>query len=361
MVSTTAPGSSKWHALIQEDIVDPARRIIHPHHHLWPNTFNQDYLLDELWGDTDSGHNIVKTVFIECRAFYLKNGPEHLSSLGETATITEIAARSHAQQDRAQIGGIVAHADLRLGGKPEVLNEVLVAHREKSKGLLRGIRHSAARDSHPEHLLITGRAPLNLYGREDVRAGIRLLSEHDLIYHAWHFHHQNEAFYQLALAAPETTMILDHFGTPLGVGIYRNRQQEIFRQWQKDIHRIASCPNVYLKLGGLAMPDNGFGWDTRETPPGSDEFVQAQKKYYLYALEKFGVERCMFESNFPVDRLSISYAVLWNGLKKWWRISAKMRKTNCFIATLKKSIDSEFSRHHLRRPASRRLLPRRQL
>ncbi len=111
-------------------------------------------------------------------------------------------------------------------------------------------------------------------------------------------------------------MILDHFGSPLGVGIYAGCRDEIFQKWKQDIRDIAKCPNVYAKLGGLAMPDNGFGWDSRATPPDSDEFVAKQKRYYLHTIECFGPKRCMFESNFPVDRLSLSYHVLWNGLKK---------------------------------------------
>ena len=111
-------------------------------------------------------------------------------------------------------------------------------------------------------------------------------------------------------------MILDHFGTPLGVGRYRDRREEIFQAWKGDIAEIARCPNVFAKLGGLAMPDNGFGWDRRERPPSSDEFAEAQRRYYLHTIECFGPERCMLESNFPVDKLSLSYQVLWNGLKK---------------------------------------------
>ena len=111
-------------------------------------------------------------------------------------------------------------------------------------------------------------------------------------------------------------MILDHFGTPLGVGAYAGRKDEIFERWKKDIAEIAGCPNVHAKLGGMAMPDNGFGWDKNNNPPSSDEFAEAQRPYYLHTIECFGPQRCMFESNFPVDRLSISYQVLWNGLKK---------------------------------------------
>jgi predicted TIM-barrel fold metal-dependent hydrolase len=145
---------------------------------------------------------------------------------------------------------------------------------------------------------------------------MRVLGRLGYTYDTWHFHHQNAAFADLARAVPETTMILDHFGTPLGVGPYAGRREEIFVQWKLDVARIAKCPNVVARLGGLAMPDNGFGWFGRDKPPTSDEFAAAQSRYYLHMIECFTPERCMFESNFPVDKLSLSYPVLWNGLKK---------------------------------------------
>ncbi len=137
-----------------------------------------------------------------------------------------------------------------------------------------------------------------------------------LTYETWHYHYQNQAFAQLAGSVPDTVMILDHFGTPLGVGPYADRREEIFEQWKKDIADIARCENVVAKIGGMAMPDNGFGWHQRATPPTSDEFVAAQKRYYLHTIECFGPDRCMFESNFPVDKQSLSYRTLWNAFKK---------------------------------------------
>ena len=142
------------------------------------------------------------------------------------------------------------------------------------------------------------------------------LGERSLTYDAWHYHYQNREFVALARAVPDTVMVLDHFGTPLGVGPYASQREEIFEQWKLDLVELARCDNVVAKLGGLAMPDNGFGWHTAERPPSSDEFVAEQRRYYDHAIECFGPERCMFESNFPVDRTSVSYHVLWNGLKK---------------------------------------------
>jgi predicted TIM-barrel fold metal-dependent hydrolase len=207
----------------------------------------------------------------------------------------------------------VAHADLTLG---DAVEEVLQAHEAAGRGLFRGIRHALARAEDPEALMIPGRAPKGLYRDSGFREGLRALGRLGLTYDTWHYHYQNRELAELARAVPDTAIILDHFGTPLGVGPYANRREEIFEDWKQGISEVASCPNVVAKLGGMAMPDNGFGWNTRATPPRSDEFVEAQRRYYLHTIECFGPDRCMLESNFPVDKLSISYPVLYNGLKK---------------------------------------------
>ncbi len=313
-MAAVVPGTPAWLGQVKEAIVDPERRIVDPHHHLWDAPDRGSYLLEDLWGDTESGHRIEKTVFVECSASYRDAGPEHLQPVGETEFVAEIAAASAAGGTAsATIAGIVAHADLNRG---DAVREVLEAHEEAGRGLFRGIRHAGARDPYPKDLRIAGRAPESLYAGNAFRHGMRVLGRLGLTYDTWHYHHQNSAFADLARAVPETTMILDHFGTPLGVGRYRDRREEIFQAWKADIAEIARCPNVVAKLGGLAMPDNGFGWHERNVPPSSDEFTEAQRRYYLHTIECFGPERCMFESNFPVDKLSLSYHVLWNGLKK---------------------------------------------
>ncbi|MBD3649489.1 MAG: amidohydrolase family protein [Pseudomonadales bacterium] len=311
-MSSPTPGTPEWLAQVSEDIIDPDRPIIDPHHHLWQRP-NNNYLLEDLWKDTGSGHNVVKTVFVECRASYREDGPEHLRPLGETEFVVAQARESAGVDGKAEIAGIVGHADLTLGGD---VKEVLEAHLDVGDGRFRGIRHAGARDPHPEALMIAGRALEGLYGRDDFRKGMKVLGDMGLTYDTWHYHHQNQAFAELARAVPDTRMVLDHFGTPLGVGPYADRREEIFEQWKKDIEEIAQCDNVVAKIGGLAMPDNGFGWHTRETPPTSDEFVEAQRRYYLHTIECFGPDRCMMESNFPVDKFSLSYHVLYNGLKK---------------------------------------------
>ena len=300
-----------WLSQVRETAIDPDREIVDPHHHLWDRNGSR-YLLEQLWADTNAGHNVVETVFVECRSGYLTDGPEHLRPVGETRFVAELAQASAENPKGATVAAIVGHADLR---HPD-LDAVLDAHEAAGRGLFRGIRHAGAHEPAPGALTIPGRAPAGLYADPAFRRGVARLGERGLSYDTWHYHHQNRDFLDLARAVPGTTLVLDHFGTPLGVGPYAGRRDEIFAAWQDDIAAIAECSNVVAKLGGLAMPDNGFGWHERAAPPTSDEFVEAQAPYYRHAIACFGPERCMFESNFPVDRVSIGYAVLWNGLKK---------------------------------------------
>ena len=305
------PGSDAWLAQVTEEPLEPERPIVDPHHHLWKKRFGRDYLLPEFYGDTGIGHNVVKSVFMECRAFWLREGPKHLRPSGETRYITDLARQSESGS-APRIAGIVAHADLRLANTP-MLGELLDLHEEICGGRLRGIRQSAAVDRQAP-LFIDVQAPAGLYADPEFRAGLRALAARNLVFDAWHYHHQMRDFIDLARAVPECTFVLDHFGTPLGVGSWR--RDELFPQWRKDMAELARCENVHAKLGGLAMPDNGYGWHEAARPPDSDEFVAAQKQWYLHAIDCFGPRRCMFESNFPVDRLSIGYQVLWNGFKK---------------------------------------------
>jgi len=325
------PGSPEWYGQVTEEIIDPDRVIVDPHHHLWHHPGMNTYLLDDLWADTDSGHCVEKTVFVECHSEYRTEGPEHLKILGETAFVADVAEQSaRGRGTQARIAGIVAHADLALG---DAVEEVLDAHAAAGKDLFKGIRDAGARAEDPSAMMIAGGALQDLYADEGFRQGMKVLGRMGLTYDTWHYHYQNPSFAALARAVPDTTMVLDHFGTPLGVGQYAAHREEIFEQWKKDIAEIAQCENVVAKIGGMAMPDNGFGWHLRSTPPTSDEFVAAQKRYYLHTIECFGPNRCMFESNFPVDRLSISYLVLWNGLKKIVKDFSEDEKDAMFSGT----------------------------
>lgn len=331
------PGTAAWHSQVTEPIIEPERAIIDPHHHLWHGnhwTKGAPYLLNELWADTGSGHNIAKTVFIECRSNYYESGPAHLRPVGETEFVADIAKQSAAAgSNQAVISGIVGHANLTLG---DVVNKVLDAHDETGQGLFRGIRHAGSSHPNPDEAYGPGKYPPGLFLQPDFRAGVQLLGQRGYTYESWHYHFQLPDFYTLAKAAPDTTIILDHFGTPLGTKSYQNQREAIFQQWQADITKLATCPNVYAKLGGMAMPDNGFGWHEAAKPVTSDEFVATQKRYYLHAIEAFGVDRCMFESNFPVDKLSISYHVFWNACKKMVSDFSEDEKQALFYGTAAK-------------------------
>lgn len=320
-----------WLALTQEPILDPDREIVDPHHHLWLR-HGIPYEMDHLWADTGSGHNIVQTIFIECRAYYDLDAPIALQSLGETRTVAAMARSGRDHPDRAQLAGIVGFTDLR---NPD-LDPVLEAHLEAGQGLLKGIRQSGARDSEPQHLKIPGRGDAGLYLDPGFQRGVARLGERGLTYDTWHYHHQADQFLSLARAVPGTTLILDHFSTPLGIGRFEGKRADIFARWKDDMAALSDCPNVIAKLGGLAMPDNGWAWHERDTPPGSDEFAETMAPWYHHMIACFGPERCMFESNFPVDRISISYPVLWNGLKKLAADYDEAARTAMFSGTARR-------------------------
>jgi predicted TIM-barrel fold metal-dependent hydrolase len=311
-----SPGNQAWLDQVKEDVLEPGRPIIDPHHHLWPEGHLglRQYLLAELWRDTGSGHKIERTVFLECGTGYRASGPEHLKPVGETAFVADVAAEmSKAGGSNAVIAGIVGYADLTGGDQ---LDEALDAHAAAGRGLFRGIRHAGARHPRPEEGFLPGRAPAGLFLDSAFQAGVRRLGQRGYTYESWLYHFQIAEFAALARSAPDTVIILDHLGTPLGAKSFRDRRDETLANWRTDIALLAQCPNVHVKLGGMAMPDNGFGWDVAARPATSDELSTAQREYYLHAIACFGPQRCMFESNFPVDRLSISYAVLWNAFKK---------------------------------------------
>ncbi len=300
----------EWLSQVREEIIDPDREIVDPHHHLWLRE-GIPYQMDELWADTGSGHNIVQTMFMECRAFYDESAEEAFQPIGETRTVAGWAMEGHQLKNRAQLAGIISHADLR---NPD-LDAVLDAHVDAGQGLFRGIRHAGACDADPA-LKIRPRGEPGMYQDPDFRRGVTRLGERGLTYDTWQYHHQLGDFLALAQAVPGTTLVLDHLSTPLGVGRFEGQRDSHFAQWQDNMAALAECSNVVVKLGGMAMPDNGFGWHERDLPPTSDEFVEAMTPWYDHMIRCFGVNRCMFESNFPVDRISISYPVLWNGLKK---------------------------------------------
>lgn len=300
-----------WLAARTEEIVDPELPIIDPHHHLWDREGMGIYLLDELDADTGAGHRVEATVFIECAWSYRTDGPEALRPVGETDAVADIALRSSATG--AEILGIVGFADMSLG---DAVDEVLDAHVAAGGGRFRGIRHATAFDPDPSIRRTHTRPIADLMGDADFRRGVRRLAAHGLSFDAWLYHPQIPELTALARAVPECTFVLDHLGGMLGVGPYAGRRDEILDRWRSDMAELAGCPNVTVKLGGIGMVVFGLGFEDQDAPPSSDELVAAWGAPVRYAIEQFGAERCMFESNFPVDKMSCSYAVLWNAFKK---------------------------------------------
>ena len=305
--------AANWLDQVVEDIIEPERPICDPHHHLWDHD-EIPYLLPQLLADLRSGHNVVSTVHVECASMYRVDDTAARAPLGETEFVNGVAAMTASDYygPVRTCAGIVGFADLLLG---EAVGEVLDEHLRLSPRF-RGVRHACAWDASPDIRESHVKPPPGLYLRDDFRAGFAELARRNLSFDAWLFHPQIPELTALARAFPDTTIVVDHFGGPLGIGPYAGLQDEIFPLWQQDFAELARCPNVYAKLGGVAMPINGFGFHKREKPAGSDELLAVTGRYYQHALACFGPERCMFESNFPVDRVSVSYPVLWNAFKK---------------------------------------------
>lgn len=323
--------STDWLGLVSEEALEPQRPIIDPHHHLWDHPGHR-YMLDELLADINSGHNIVATVFVECMAMYRADGPQELRSLGETEFVNGIAAQcaSGLYGPVRAAAGIVGYADLALGHS---VDAVLLAHIARAPDRFRGIRHASGFDPSPDVRNAHTNPPDGLLADPEFRKGFARLAPNGLSFDAWLYHHQIPELTALARAFPDTTIILDHFGGPLGIGPHEGRGAEIFEVWKRDVAELARCPNVVAKLGGLAMAVNGFNWHRRDAPPGSLELMEATKGYYLHAIEQFGPSRCMFESNFPVDKLSCSYGVLWNSFKRLVEDFSEAEKSALFFDT----------------------------
>jgi L-fuconolactonase len=303
----------RWLSQVTEDVLEPELPICDPHHHLWDHPAHR-YLLDELLADTGSGHRVAATVFVECMSMHRASGPAALRPVGETEFVNGVAAMSASGRYGATrvAAGIVGFADLTLGDR---VGAVLDAHLAAS-ARFRGIRHAAGWDASDEVRDSHTNPPRGLLGDARFRRGFAELAKRGLTFDAWLYHPQLPELTELAKAFPDTTIVLDHFGGPLGIGPYQGRRAEIFQSWKTALRALAGCPNVVAKLGGLVMALNGFGFHKRERPPGSAELAEATRDWHLHAIDCFGVDRCMFESNFPVDKVSCSYRVLWNSFKR---------------------------------------------
>jgi predicted TIM-barrel fold metal-dependent hydrolase len=339
MPASNAPASNSglyadpredWLALRKEEILDPARPIVDPHHHLWDRG-GQRYLIEEMAQDIASGHNIVATVYVEARSMYRAGGPEALRPVGEVEFANGVAAMSASggYGPAAICAGIVGHVNLLGEGARGVLETEIAA----GQGRLRGIRHSSAWDADANVAGMYANRPKGLLLDPTFRKGFACLAPLGLSFDAWLFHPQIGELANLARAFPDTRIVLDHCGGPIGTGSYAGRRDEIFSGWKASIQDIARCPNVVVKLGGLAMRLLGYDFHERALPPSSEEAAAAWRPYIETCIEAFGPERSMFESNFPPDKGQCSYQVIFNAFKRIAAQYSEAEKTALFSKT----------------------------
>jgi predicted TIM-barrel fold metal-dependent hydrolase len=311
-----------------EDPLDPELAICDAHHHLWERG-GERYLLADLIEDIGSGHNVVATVAVECRAMYRKVGPEAKRPVGETEFLESVATQAAATPGiaAAVASAIVGFADLSLG---DDVAAVLEAHMAASPGRFRGIRHSTTWDGSGA---LRNDAPPGLLSASSFRRGVASLKPRSLSYDAWLYHPQLGELADLARAFPDVSIILNHMGAPLGVGPYAGKRVEVFQAWREGIRRVAACPNVTVKLGGLGSERSGFDWHARDVKPSSLELAAELGPYIEFCIESFGPDRCMFESNFPVEKRSNSYLVVWNAFKRITANCSKSERAALFHGT----------------------------
>jgi len=309
--------NEEWLLTNKEEALEPDLPICDPHHHLWDcnkTYIEETYLLPEILNDTNSGHNIISTVFIECGAMY---NPEHSIEeqvINETEFVNGIAAMNNSGlYGKTKIAeGIVGSAPLLIGDK---VANILDKHLSVAPNRFKGIRSQAA--MHPDGTIPSTRArPIEgVYINDMFHQGFSHLESRNLSFEAWCYHPQLPQLIQLAKKFPNTTIILNHFGGPLGIGSFTDKEEETYSFWKKQITELSKCENVVAKLGGIAMEINGFKWHLNKIAPSGQELINRTQRYYEKTIELFGVDRCMFESNFPVDKISCSYVNLWNGFK----------------------------------------------
>lgn len=318
---------AEWLSQMEEPIIEPDLLIVDAHHHIWQQEGNP-YGVEDLAADVASGHKIAATVFVEAHYSYRPCGPQALRCVGETEQIELLAndVRRHGSPTD-YCAAIVAFADLMCG---EGVTAVLEAHRAASPERFRGVRQSVSRDPNFPNGIVLRPAPAGMLASSDFRAGLAALARQDLSYDAMLYHCQIPQLADAARAVPNLRIMLDHFGGVLGIGPYRGRRQEVFAQWREDIQELARCPNVSVKLGGRGLIICGEDWHERAGPPGSAELAEAWRPYVETCIEAFGVDRCLFESNFPVDKGMFSYAVVWNAFKRLAAGASAMEKAALF-------------------------------
>jgi len=321
-----------WLALHNEEILEPDLPIVDPHHHLWDLPRQPRYLQDEFATDLLGGHNVTATIFAECTEGYRTGGPERMQPVGETEFAVAFAeeAEQGPAGDRGVCKAIIGRADLLEGASVE---EVLQAHVEAGRGRFRGIRQSTVYDETGTVQTTARVFPPGVLLDPSFREGFEKLISFNMTFDSWIYHPQLSELADLARTYPEANIILDHVGGPIGAGAYAGKRDEVFSVWKKGIDELAACPNITCKLGGLGMKFAGFGFESLPRPASSQTLAEAWTPYIETCIEAFGVDRCMFESNFPVDMITCTYPVLWNAFKRIASGFSTEEKTALFSGT----------------------------
>ncbi|WP_425409882.1 amidohydrolase family protein [Hyphococcus sp.] len=317
-----------WLELTHEEPLSPDIEICDPHHHLWKDPVN-NYFLEEFLSDI-SNNNVTSSVYVECQRQYNKDGPEQFAPVGETKFIDRETGSTQHQASPVQIAaGIVGFADLTLGSR---VAPVLESHLAASDRF-RGIRYATAH--YPDPAVHSAHTNPNAFLMSDTtfREGFGLLERFELTFDAWVYFTQLLEIVDIAEAFPNIKIIVNHTGGVLGIGPFKDSHADIYPEWLRGMRQLSKCENVFVKLGGLTMKMNGFQWHKRNAPPTSSILADVLSPYFIACIELFGSNRCMFESNFPIDRVSCSYTVLWNAMKRITSGASRDERSNLFRDT----------------------------
>jgi L-fuconolactonase len=331
----TSKTLADWHAGAETEVaMEPELAIIDAHHHLYGDAADaHHYLLDELNADIDAGHRIVATVYVEAyHAGWRTEGPPELRSTGEIERIVRLTAAPESRPgDACRIASaIVSYVDLTSEAR---VASVLDAHLSTGQGRLRGVRQQSTWDGGRVGRFIANTPNPGLLNDRQFRNGYRRLREYGLSFEATVYHTQLAEVASLADGFPDIPIVLSHIGIPIGVEDYAQNRAQVFDRWRGGMRDLALRPNVNLKIGGLGMPVLGFGFEAGEKPANSSELAESWRSLILTCIETFGADRCLFESNFPIDRQSCSYVSLWNAYKIATRSLSQSERENVFGRT----------------------------
>lgn len=326
--SNYLPVRPEWLASGTESAIEPEMPIIDAHHHFYERP-GWIYLLDDYLADARSGHNIMASVLMQGLTHYRQTGPEALRPVGETEYVANAVAALPAGSPQVA-KGIVGYADLRRGA---AVQSVLDAHIEAGNGRFKGVRHLVTWDADQTLVNPLSAVPRGLLLDPAYREGVAQVAAQGLSYDAWLFFPQLPELFDLAKTYPDMPIVINHCGGVVRIASYADKRKEVFDNWSRSMSQLAQLPNVYVKLGGLGMRINGFDFEKGPRPPSSVELAETWRPWIHTCIEAFGANRCMFESNFPVDKGSYPYSNGWNAFKRLTAQASAGERASLFRGT----------------------------